>query len=93
MTFLLAVMRKQSLLAVIDHYVRSAAQKSVCEQFVLFRGFEAVDHETKCGIERAKTDAKPLAGSCFVGWFVSVFFKPRQDIGYLGDQVRRSRVD
>ena len=54
---------------------------------------DAVVYETRRDIERAKTDANPLAGSCFVGWFVPVFFKPRQDVGYLGDQVRRSRVD
>ena len=66
---------------------------SANNSYCFLAGFDAVDHETKCGIERAKTDAKPLAGSCFVGWFVPVFFKPRQDIGYLGDQVRGSRVD
>ena len=61
--------------------------------YCFLTGFDAVDYETKRGIELAKTDAKRLAGSCFVGWFVAVFFKPPQDVGYLGDQVRRSRVD
>ena len=61
--------------------------------YCFLTGFDAVDYETKRGIELAKTDAKRLAGSCFVGLFVAVFSKPPQDVGYLGDQVRRSRVD
>ena len=47
-----AVMRKQSLLAVIDHYVRSAAQAPSNNLYCFLAGFEAVDHETKYGIER-----------------------------------------
>ena len=61
--------------------------------YCFLTGFDAVDYETKRGIELAKSDAKRLAGSCFVGLFAAVFFKPPQDVGYLGDQVRRSRVD